>query len=89
MRLPYNSKPSVVSIHIFNHYQLNGRENTLKHYEMTDKELNDILIRNIQPRQPNEPSPKYEYSETEEEMINGFVCNYDDLSEQEKVIWSL
>jgi hypothetical protein len=67
---------------------LNGRENTLKHYEITDKELNDVLIRNIQPRQPNEPSTKYEYSETEEEMINGFSCTYEQLSESEKLIFN-
>jgi hypothetical protein len=89
MTLPYNKKPSVVSIHIFNHYGFNGRASTLEHYEITDKELNDVLIRNIEPRQPNESEPKYQYSETEEEMLAEFTCTYEDLSEQEKVIYNL
>ncbi len=89
MRLPYGKKPSVISIHIFNHYEWNGRASALEHFEITDKELNDVLIRNIQPRQPNEPEPKYLYSQTEEEMLNGFSCTYDELSESEKVIYNL
>ena len=55
---------------------------------MTDKELNDILIRNIQPRQPNEPSPKYEYSLTEEEMLSEPVYTFESLSSEEKKIYN-
>jgi hypothetical protein len=89
MTLPYRQKPSVVSIHIFNHYGFNGRASTLEHFDITDKELNAVLIRNIEPRQPNERESKYQYSQTEEEMLTEFTCTYDELSEQEKVIYNL
>lgn len=32
---------------------------------------------------------KTESYATEEEMINGFQCSYEDLSESEKVIWNM
>lgn len=69
-------------------YLVNGKEMTLNEFNLSNKAFYKIIDGIGYVSNYNSLDGKYDYMQTEEEMLNGFQCSYNDLSESEKQIYN-
>ncbi len=69
-------------------YLLQGKEITLNQFNLSNKAFYKIIDGIGYVTKYNPLDGKYDYMQTENEMINGFSCNYNDLSESEKKMYN-
>lgn len=69
-------------------YLVNGKEMTLNEFNLSNKAFYKIIDGIGYVSNYNSLDGKYDYMQTEEEMLNGFQCSYNDLSESEKKIYN-
>jgi hypothetical protein len=82
------TKPKWMRDKIYEKYKVIGRCFCLDYYQISDYQINQIILENCRPTKEFNLGYKVDAYHTENEMINGFSCTYEQLSESEKLIWN-
>ena len=72
---------------IYEKYNVLGREFCLAYYMTSDFQINQIILENCYQTNKLHLGYKLDSYHTEDEMINGFSCAYEQLSDSEKLIY--
>ena len=81
------TKPKWMRYRIYEKYKVIGRYFCLDYYQISDYQMNQIILENCRPTNELHLGSKTAPYFTEEEMINGFSCTYADLSPIEKKMY--
>lgn len=81
------SKSKLLKSRIFEKYKIIGRKYCLEYYKISNTILDQIIIENCKPTNKLHLGYKLDSYHTEDEMINGFNCTYEQLSDNEKLIY--
>ena len=82
------TKPKWMRYRIYEKYKVIGRYFCLDYYQISDYQMNQIILENCRPTNELHLGYKLDAYATEEEMLNGFSCTYADLSPSEKSIYN-
>ena len=82
------SKPKYIRYRIYEKYKVIGRYFCMDYYQISNFQMDQIILENCKPTNKLHLGYKYDSYHTEQEMINGFSCTFEQLSENEKLIFN-